>query len=125
MRCVKSLLLLCSFAFAVPLQAAETGMAFSGLRTVLALAFVIALMFGLAWAMKRYGPVARVRKSFGLDILGQVALGSKTHLALIRVDRSVLLLGVTQNSINLIKELDRGDFERSLSEITKTQGGHQ
>jgi flagellar protein FliO/FliZ len=97
-------------------------MALTGLKTVFALVLVIALMFALAWALKRYGPLARARKSFGLTVIGQVALGSKANLALIRVGRSILLLGVTQDSINLLKDLDEGDFEKSLSEVSPHRG---
>ncbi len=122
MRFLRHIMVLLPFAFAMPLNAAEGGMALTGLKTVFALALVIALMFTLAWALKRYGPLARARKSFGLSVIGQVALGSKANLALIRVGKSILLLGVTQDSINLLKDLDEGDFEKSLSEVSPHRG---
>jgi len=108
--------------YALPLHAGESGMAMAGVRTVFALLVVIALMFGLAWAMKRYGPVARASKSTGLTVIGQVALNAKANLALVRAGRSILLLGVTQESINLIKDLEEGEFEKSLSESTAPKG---
>jgi flagellar protein FliO/FliZ len=125
MRCLKCIVLSLPFAFVMPLHAAEAGMALTGLKTVFALLLVIALMFGLAWALKRYGPIARAKKSFGLTVIGQVALDAKANLALIRIGRSILLLGVTQTSINLLKDLDEGDFEKSLSEIAPRRGTHQ
>lgn len=107
---------------ALPLHAEESGMAMAGVRAVFALLVVIALMFGLAWAMKRYGPVARAGRSTGLTVIGQVALNAKANLALVRAGRSILLLGVTQESINLIKDLEEGEFEKSLSESTAPKG---
>jgi flagellar protein FliO/FliZ len=111
--------------FSLPLQAAESGMASTGLRAVLSLLLVIALMFALAWAIKRYGPIAKVKKSLGLDILGQVSLGTRVNLALIRVGKSTLLIGVTANQITLLKDMDEGDFEKSLSQATQQPGARQ
>jgi flagellar protein FliO/FliZ len=113
------------FLVSLPLQAAESGMASTGLRAVLSLLLVIALMFALAWAIKRYGPIAKVKKSLGLDILGQVSLGARVNLALIRVGKSTLLIGVTANQITLLKDMDAGDFEKSLSQATQQAGAHQ
>jgi flagellar biosynthetic protein FliO len=106
----------------LPLHAAESGMASTGLRAVLSLMLVIALMFAFAWAIKRYGPMAKVKKSLGLDILGQVSLGARVNLALIRVGKSILLIGVTANTISLLKDMDEGDFEKSLSQATQQTG---
>jgi flagellar protein FliO/FliZ len=110
------------FLYALPLHAEETGMAMTGVKTVVSLLLIIALMFGLAWALKRYGPIARASKSTGLTVVGQVALNAKANLALVRVGKSILLLGVTQESINLIKDLEEGEFEKSLSESSTTRG---
>lgn len=111
--------------FSLPLHAAESGMASTGLRAVLSLVLVIALMFALAWTLKRYGPMAKVKKSFGLDILGQVSLGARVNLALIRVGKSILLIGVTANTVSLLKDMDEGDFEKSLSQATGQTAARQ
>jgi flagellar protein FliO/FliZ len=113
------------FLFSLPLHAADSGMASTGLRSVLSLMLVISLMFALAWALKRYGPMAKVKKSLGLDILGQVSLGARVNIALIRVGKSVLLIGVTANTVSLLKDMDEGDFEKSLSQATGQTGAPQ
>jgi len=125
MRCMKAVFTLMLVICWLPLHAAETGMASTGLRAVFSLVLIIALMFGLAWAMKRYGPMAKVRKSFGLDILGQVSLGARVNLALVRVGRSVLLIGVTANQVSLLKDMEEGDFEKSLAQASQNMGGIQ
>lgn len=123
MNCMKLFSLsLILVLYSLPLHAADTGMAMAGVKTVFSLLLIIALMFGLAWALKRYGPIARTSKSTGLTIMGQVALNAKANLALIRVGKSILLLGVTQDSINLIKDLEEGEFEKSLSESSAPRG---
>jgi len=75
---------------------------------------VVFLLILLAWALKRYGPVAKAKKALGLDILGQIALNTKASLALVRVEKSLLLVGVTYNSIVLIKDLGKDKFDDDM-----------
>lgn len=105
------------FAAAAPCLAADSGGAELGFRTFAVLIGTIVGLFALAWAAKKYGPYAKVRKTIGLDILGQVPVGAKANLALVRVGKSTLLIGVTQNTVTLIKDLQQGDFEKTIQEI--------
>ena len=107
---------------AQPLLAADEQVATMGFRAYFILIIIIFGLFFLAWALKKYGPVARVKKSLGLDVLGQVALSTKANLALVRVGKSILLIGVTQNNISLIKDLEEGDFEKAVKELDAAQG---
>jgi flagellar biosynthetic protein FliO len=125
MNPLKSLFTLAFLLYSLPLYASESGMASTSLKAIASLVLIIALMFTLAWAFKRYGPISRVKKSFGLDILGQVSLGAKVNLALIRVGKSILLIGVTTNAVSLLKDMEEGDFEKSLSQLTSQMGAHQ
>ena len=83
---------------------------------------VIAL-FALAWAARQYGPYARVKRSMGLDVVGQIPVGAKAHLSLVRVGRSILVLGVTQNQVSLVKELEGSEFDKAF-EQAQTEGGN-
>lgn len=107
---------------AIPAAAAEGEMAATGFRAFFFLMVIVAGLFLLAWALKKYGPVARVKKSLGLNVLGQVALSAKANLALIRVGKSILLVGVTQNNISLIKDLEEGEFEKAIEEFQTDRG---
>ncbi len=91
-------------------------------RAFIVLIVTIAALFALAWAARKYGPYSKVKKALGLDILGQMPVGSKAHLALVRVGKSILLLGVTQNHVSLIKDLKAGDFEETIQGIDKQEG---
>ena len=99
------------------LVAAQADTGAVGFRSVLILVIVVAGLFVLAWALKKYGPTARVKKSLGLDVLGQVALNAKANLALVRVGTSVVLIGVTQNNITMIKELEQSEFDKAIDEF--------
>jgi flagellar biogenesis protein FliO len=45
-----------------------------------------------------------------------VPVGPKSNLALVRAGKSLLILGVTQSTVTLIKDLGQDDFERSIDE---------
>ena len=102
--------------------AAANDMTTGSVRTFVVLIGTITALFALAWAARKYGPYAKVKKALGLDILGQMPVGSKAHLALVRVGKSILLLGVTQNQVSLIKDLKEGDFEETITAIEKREG---
>ncbi len=103
--------------------AATGDSAMSGFRTFFVLVITIAGLFALAWAAKKYGPFSKVKRHLGLDIIGQVPLGSRAHLALVRVGTSLLLLGVTQNQVSLIKDMEHVDFEKVVSRAEEREGG--
>lgn len=102
--------------------AAGNDMTAGSVRTFVVLAGTIAVLFALAWAARKYGPYAKVKRALGLDILGQMPVGAKAHLALVRVGKSILLLGVTQNNVSLIKDLKTGDFEEIMAGTEKQEG---
>lgn len=116
--CIAVLIVTGSRAFA-----AEGDLTAGSVKTFVVLVGTIAALFALAWAARKYGPYAKVKKALGLDILGQMPVGAKAHLALVRVGKSILLLGVTQNQVSLIKDLKAGDFEETIAGIEKQEGG--
>ena len=74
-------------------------------KMLLSLAFVITLIPLSIWAMKK---IQKVQGKFGntpIQILNVQALGAKEKLVVIEVDQQKLLLGVTGQSISLIKTL--------------------
>lgn len=99
------------------LLAAQQPESTSILKTFSILLVIVAALFATAWVIKKYGPVARVKKTTGLSVTGQVALNPKASLAIVRAGGSVLLLGVTQNNVTLIKDLGKDEFEKAIQDI--------
>jgi len=118
------LIIACMNLMASPVLASDSEVTGISLQAIFILIIIICGLFALAWALKKYGPVARVKKSLGLDVLGQVALNTKANLALVRVGKSILLVGVTQNNISLIKDLEQGEFEKAIDEFSTAPGGN-
>lgn len=96
-------------------QAAEQPVVGPGLKTFGVALLFIALLGAAAWALKTYGPVARMRRTTGLDVVGRMPLTPKAGLALVQVGKTLLLVGVTQNQVNLIKDLGEIPFEKAVS----------
>jgi flagellar protein FliO/FliZ len=70
----------------------------------LALALVLALVFGLAWLMRRVGRTRRAGAP-GIDILAELALGPKERAVLLQVDRARLLVGVAAGQVRTLHVL--------------------
>ncbi len=75
------------------------------------------------WLLKRYGPKAGLAmfKRGGLSVEGQLALGPRRSVVVVRFLNKLMVLGVTENAINLLTEVDdphdpasRTDFPQTL-----------
>jgi len=82
-------------------------------KMLLSLAFVIALIPLSILAMKKLQKVQGKLGNAPIKILNVQALGAKEKLVVIEVDQQKLLLGVTAQSISLIKTLSEKKVEFS------------
>lgn len=71
------------------------------LSLLLVLAIIVGLLYASKWFMQR-----RPRGGRRLRFIEAMAVGNKEKLILVEVDDRQLLLGVSANQVNLIKELD-------------------
>jgi len=86
------------------------------------LSIITILLFLLLLGLYIYkkGNKFKTNDNMGFEILGRRYLGQKQYLALVKIKKSELLLGVTDNSINLIKEYPNNDNESITKETDKT-----
>jgi len=95
-----------------------------GLLDVLKALFPLVLVIGLLYAalifIKRKGIAVTGKRSkiFAIDVLSTQTILPKKYISVVRVEDKYLVLGVSEHSINLLKELDvdENDIEQ-LSEI--------
>ena len=74
--------------------------------TVLAgLAFVLALVVGCGWFVKRFNGIPSAR-SGAIKVISVLPVGSRERLALVEVGGQQLLLGVTAQQINTLHRFD-------------------
>lgn len=83
--------------------------------TVLAgLAFVLALVFGCGWFVKRFGGMQTAR-SGAIKVVSVLPVGSRERLALVEVGGQQLLLGVTAQQITTLHTFDEPVVEATDS----------
>jgi len=85
------------------------------LQVLVALGFVIALIFATAWIMKK---VQLVKPSFGrqIKVIESLSVGRKEKLLLVELNNTNLLIGVGSQSLNVLHEYSTLDdeFEKAV-----------
>jgi len=74
---------------------------------VVALACIVGLIFGVVLVLKRVmpGAVRSAADRVDLQVLGQLSLGSRQRVCVLRVQGRTLVIGITEGSINTLAEL--------------------
>lgn len=81
---------------------------------------VLALLWAVLWALRRFGRLASMPRGMGRDALymeRQLQLGPRKHLVVVRFLNKRLLLGVTDHQITLLSETEPHNdqlFQRCL-----------
>jgi flagellar protein FliO/FliZ len=76
------------------------------LQVLVALVFVLALIVGLAFLMRRFGAVPQGAGG-AIRVLGGVALGQRERAVLVQVGDTQLLVGIAPGAINTLHVLDK------------------
>ncbi|GAB7129450.1 hypothetical protein JCM19000A_39580 [Silvimonas sp. JCM 19000] len=71
------------------------------LQVVLALAFVLALIFGAAWVMRRFSLVPGGLNN-RLRVVSGVMVGPKERVVIVEMDDTWLVVGVTPQNVSLL-----------------------
>jgi flagellar protein FliO/FliZ len=92
-------------SFAAPAQFSGGSTGFGMLRVCVALALVLASVYGVAWLMRRLRGAAGASAP-GIAIVSQVSLGARERAVLLRVGEQHLLVGVAAGSVRLLQAVD-------------------
>jgi len=115
-----------------PVSALSSGIGSQLLQLVLGLGLVVALIFGLAWLMRRVqraGPAG----NHVIELVGSRALGPRDRLVLVQVGNEQVLLGISPGSITALHVMNEPvkvpdtqnatpEFARRLLEVLGKQG---
>ncbi|MGF1762826.1 flagellar biosynthetic protein FliO [Aliivibrio kagoshimensis] len=74
--------------------------------TIGSLIFVLLLIFGLAWMMKKMRVPGMMGSSGPLKVIKQMPIGPKERIMIIQVGEEQLVVGVTAHNINLLTKLE-------------------
>ena len=84
------------------------------LQTILALVLVLALLAGLAWAAKRYGP--RVAgNSANLRMVGALNIGGRERIMVVEVGDQWIVVGASPGRVNALATMPKGDAAATAS----------
>ena len=103
-----------------PATMAPTSSAGSLLQTILALMFVLALLIGLAWFMKRYGPKVMGGNN-KMRVVSSLNLGGRERIVLVEVADQWIVVGASPGRINALATMPRQEGE--LPQLATTQNG--
>ncbi len=95
-----------------PLSASSIANMFMGLGLVLAIIFV------MAWVVKRMGGM-QLAGSQRLKVLAGLSVGTREKVVLIQVENKRLVLGVAQGQVNTLHVLD-GEYDNNEAESFNT-----
>jgi flagellar protein FliO/FliZ len=93
----------------VALASSEVGSSTTNLdlaTTIGSLIFVLLLIFGLAWMMKKMRVPGMMGSSGPLKVVKQMPIGPKERIMIIQVGEEQLVVGVTAHNINLLTKLE-------------------
>lgn len=86
------------------------------LQVVLGLGFVLALMGGLAWLLKRLGGM-QPGSAGAIKILGGAAVGQRERVVLVEVADTWLVIGVAPGHVSALHNMPKGEIRESAGRI--------
>ncbi|MBI5206476.1 MAG: FliO/MopB family protein [Candidatus Firestonebacteria bacterium] len=91
---------------------ADTGSSSSFIPLIISLCIILGVIFLILGIIKKYNGKKYLEKFFNIDtlssspikIVSKISVGSKKQLLLVKINDKELLLGVTENNINLLSQ---------------------
>jgi flagellar protein FliO/FliZ len=84
------------------------------LTTALGLLFILAIIFGAAWAFKRFGGLPGGGRGM-VRVLGGASLGARERVLVVQVEDARLVLGVAPGRVEMLHKLPPvEDFDAAL-----------
>jgi flagellar protein FliO/FliZ len=78
-------------------------------KAFIPLIIIVGLLYGVMLFIKKYGASIKGNKGglIPIKVLSTQMIMPKKFISIVKVDNKLLVLGVSENSINLLKELER------------------
>ena len=89
-----------------PALPAAPSAAGSLVQTVLALGFVLAILMGLAWALKRFGP-RNVTGGNTVKLVGALSVGARERILVVEVGEQWIVVGASPGRMNALATMPR------------------
>jgi flagellar protein FliO/FliZ len=90
------------------------------IRTVVGLFIVIAVIYGISWILRQVkASKTRAASGEGLEQVASLPLGSNRSLALVRVGRELMLIGVAEHRVDAIRKYNESEALEQGLELTR------
>jgi flagellar protein FliO/FliZ len=97
-----------ALAMTIPTPQATAASTGGGLlQTSLALLFVIALMLGLAWLTKRFGPKTLGGGNSNVKLVGSLSVGTRERILVVEVGEQWIVVGASPGRMNALATMPR------------------
>lgn len=93
------------------------------LQTILALVLVLALLLGLAWVMKRFGPRA-MGASANVRLVGALNIGGRERIMVVEVGNQWIVVGASPGRVNALATMPRQDGAQGQDAQLAMQGAN-
>lgn len=93
-----------------PALPAAPSAAGSLVQTVLALGFVLAILMGLAWALKRFGP-RNVTGGNTVKLVGALSVGARERILVVEVGEQWIVVGASPGRMNALATMPRQETD--------------
>lgn len=80
----------------------------SGLQLLFGMVVVLGLLMGIAWWIKRFGPV-RNNSGAAAKVIGGVSVGTRERVMVVEVGDQWIVVGVAPGSVNALTTMPRQD----------------
>ena len=95
------------------------------INMVMGLAIVLALILGLAWALRKYGRLSMTNQ-VDMKVLGGLSLGTRERAVLVQVEGQKILLGVAPGRVNVLQDMSAknikdNNFDEKLNSVIEGQ----
>ena len=78
-------------------------------KAILPLILIVGMLYGVLYFIRKYGISFKGNKtgSVAINVLSSKMIMPKKYISVVKVDDKLLILGVSDHSITLLKEVDR------------------
>jgi len=87
------------------------------LSTTLALLFVLALMLGLAWFLKRFGPKGLGGGNSNVKLVGSLSVGARERILVVEVGEQWIVVGASPGRMNALATMPRQESSEPAQQI--------
>ena len=90
------------------------------MRMIVALAIVLACIYGCVFLLKRFGPnkAGRSGEKRMLEMIDSISVGPKKMIAVVRVGERAVVVGITDTQMTSLSELDKDELTDSCLKKT-------